>query len=64
MLLVGILALIIYGVMRRDPAAFVILTALVIFVLPVVILFMVSRRAPHSSSDEREPTDVPDNHQW
>jgi hypothetical protein len=59
LLLAGLLALIIYGATKHDPATIVIVLALVIFfALPMGLLFMMNRRTrgdgSHSLSDGHE----------
>lgn len=46
LLLIGLLALIIYGAVKGDPATIAIVLALVIFfVAPATLLFILNRRA-------------------
>lgn len=45
-LLLGLLGLIVYGAMNRDPATIVIILALVVFfALPVALVYTMNRRA-------------------
>ncbi len=59
-LIVGIIALIAYGIYRGDPATFVIVAALVVFfALPAILLYTANRRArlqtpPQESEETRE----------
>lgn len=60
-LIVGIAALIVYGVYRGDPATFVIVAALaLVFALPAFLLFTANRRA--RLHDETDEPDEPHNH--
>lgn len=65
-LIVGIIALIAYGVYRGDPATFVIVAALVVFfALPAILLYTANRRARlhtplTAESDDADDADEPD----
>lgn len=51
LLLVGILALVIYGAANHDPLTIVIVIALAVFLaLPAALLFVASRRARRDDS--------------
>lgn len=58
-LIVGIIALVIYGVYRGDPATFVIVAALaVFFALPAYLLYTANRRARlHAPPPESDASD-------
>lgn len=60
-LIVGMIALIVYGVYRGDPATFVIVAALaLVFALPAFLLFTANRRARlHAPSAESDASDEP-----
>ncbi len=65
LLLAGLLALIIYGAVNRDPATIIIVLALVIFfAIPMALLFMMNRRArgDGSQSLSDRPQDPPSDH--
>jgi hypothetical protein len=53
LLLAGLLGLIIYGAVNRDPATIVIILALVMFLaVPMGVVFMMNRRM---AQDQRQP---------
>jgi hypothetical protein len=61
-LIVGIIALVVYGVYRGDPVTIVIVAALaLVFALPAFLLFTANRRArrdaPPQESDESDESD-------
>ncbi|HEU0028976.1 MAG TPA: hypothetical protein VFQ25_17855 [Ktedonobacterales bacterium] len=52
LLLAGLLGLIIYGAVNRDPATIVIVLALIVFfAVPMALVFMINRRA---ARDQRQ----------
>jgi hypothetical protein len=63
LLLIGLLALIIYGAVKGDPATIVILLALVMFfAIPAALLLMVNRRAANDRRHTTRSDDRPAQH--
>jgi hypothetical protein len=51
LLVIGLLALIAYGALNRDPATFVIVAALAVFFgAPAILLFILNRRTRRHGS--------------